>query len=507
MKCDYALDSADLNTSLSLSQTCFDLGHREDFDIMIRADYLYCAATSLMGVLSKEENESIKEQIYERCFYLYRTAKDLCLMEYEEIEILSKETYILFKAHIDGLILQIGVNYGNILSQCGRYVKSINNLNEILDMEFPMAIGNLALKIVDYSYYDKSNHEIMLYYAFQLLRKVLDEKVSYPEREYAQSLFYNYSNRIKNYICSDYLEQELSLTEYLNPIENMSDEEKKYRTWIGNNGLALNQLNDVFFEMQVGYDPLHLPTMIENIEDSRFPKYHGIFNQIKQEYASARFWAYEGLTDRNTHFSDKEVFLVNTLDYPIYGIGIEKVKAAYRSIYSIFDKIAYFLNKYFKLKIPDGTISFVNLWYKDVRKNKRREEIQKILQENYALNGLWWIYKDLRNKTVYEDKHIDPLLKKISNVRNAMEHRYLKILDYYEDGLNNNDERFDEFAYNISFQEFEKLTVELLKLTRESIIQLTMIIEIEESKKKVNKDSNQLLGQLFLSKFHDKWKG
>ncbi|GEL68200.1 hypothetical protein MPS01_23550 [Marinilactibacillus psychrotolerans] len=72
------------------------------------------------------------------------------------------------------------------------------------------------------------------------------------------------------------------------------------------------------------------------------------------------------------------------------------------------------------------------------------------------------------------------------------------------EGLNNNDERFDEFAYNISFQEFEKLTVELLKLTRESIIQLTMIIEIEESKKKLNKDSNQLLVQLFLSKFHDK---
>lgn len=37
----------------------------------------------------------------------------------------------------------------------------------------------------------------MLYYAFQLLRKVLDEKVSYPERDYAQSLFYDYSNRIK----------------------------------------------------------------------------------------------------------------------------------------------------------------------------------------------------------------------------------------------------------------------------------------------------------------------
>ncbi|HGF7738401.1 TPA: LA2681 family HEPN domain-containing protein, partial [Enterococcus faecium] len=157
--------------------------------------------------------------------------------------------------------------------------------------------------------------------------------------------------------------------------------------------------------------------------------------------------------------------------------------AAYRSIYSIFDKLAYFLNKYLKLGISDDVISFVNLWYKDVRNQKRRKEIQKIQRENYALNGLWWIYKDLRNKTVYGDKHIDPVLKKISGVRNAMEHRYLKILDYYELNLNKESSRLDEFAYNISFNDFEELTIELLKLAREAIIQLIMIIKIEESKK------------------------
>ncbi|WP_426579777.1 LA2681 family HEPN domain-containing protein, partial [Enterococcus faecium] len=110
---------------------------------------------------------------------------------------------------------------------------------------------------------------------------------------------------------------------------------------------------------------------------------------------------------------------------------------------------------YLKLGISDDVISFVNLWYKDVRNQKRRKEIQKIQRENYALNGLWWIYKDLRNKTVYGDKHIDPVLKKISGVRNAMEHRYLKILDYYELNLNKESSRLDEFAYNISFNDFE----------------------------------------------------
>ncbi|MFC0234523.1 LA2681 family HEPN domain-containing protein [Vagococcus entomophilus] len=237
-----------------------------------------------------------------------------------------------------------------------------------------------------------------------------------------------------------------------------------------------------------------------------FPRYHGIFNQIKQEYVSARFWIYEGLTDRSTHYSDKDVYLINTFDYPMYGIGIEKVKAAYRSIYSIFDKIAYFLNKYLKLKIPDGRISFVNLWYKDVRNKERRKEIQSIQRENYAFNGLWWIYKDLKNKTKYGDKHIDPILKRMSDVRNAMEHRYLKILDYYEFAQNEEDIKIDEFAYNISFHDFEKMTLELLILTREAIIQVTMIIKIEESKKESTREPNQIVENMSLLKFDDEWK-
>ena len=68
------------------------------------------------------------------------------MLGYDEL-IMDDESSIISKTYIDGLFLQLTVNYGNILSQCGRYVKSINNLNEVLEMNFPMAVGNLALKI------------------------------------------------------------------------------------------------------------------------------------------------------------------------------------------------------------------------------------------------------------------------------------------------------------------------------------------------------------------------
>lgn len=494
-----------MSESVRLSRLCFDLGQDETLFSMSRACYLYCSATCLMENVIKEKNEAIREKEYERCLYLYRTAKDLCLLSYDEL-IRDEESSIISKAHIDGLFLQLTVNYGNILSQCGRYVKSINNLNEVLESNFPMAIGNLALKIVDYSYFNESHRKIMLYHAFHLLESILDENVMFPEKRLAQGQFYKYLNGIKSSVGSEYLKTAFSFNDFLEPVDNMSEEEVRYRTWIGANGLALNQLNDIFFEVEVGYDPLHLPGIVEELGNSWFPRYHGIFNQVKQEYASARFWIYEGLTDRSIHYSDKDVYLVNTFDYPVYGVGIEKVKAAYRSIYSIFDKIAYFLNKYLELGISDGAISFATLWYKEVRGQKRRDEIRKIQRENYALNGLWWIYKDLRNKTVYGDKHIDPVLKRISDVRNAMEHRYLKIIDYYGLNQNKQDNRLDEFAYNISFNDFEKLTIELLKLTREAIIQLIMVVKIEESKKESNRDPDQVIGNLSLFEFDDEWK-
>ncbi|WP_413538373.1 LA2681 family HEPN domain-containing protein [Enterococcus malodoratus] len=508
--CDMAYDTCNSELLLELSEKGYDFGHRESFEKMLRANYLYCAATSLSGLIEisfENLKGDIIEKYYEKCIYLFRTARDCCKNEYKSILSLEDNNSIS-KMNVNQLYYRIIVNYSNLLSQSGRYIKSIESLNELSNEAFPMVTGILALKISDYSYYDISHRKIMLYQAFQMLSKVLDDQVKFPEKEYAQEQFITYSERILKALGEDYLSQQYSLTDFLDSHDDMDDEEINYRTWFSQKGLALNQLNDIFLDMQVGYDPLHLPSLTEPIDSPIIPRYHGLFNQIKQEYVSARFWIYEGLTDKSTHFSDKDVYLVNTLDYPIYGIGIEKIKAAYREIYSIFDKIAYFLNKYLDLGIPDHLISFHNLWYKKSKgKKSRRQEILSLQRHNYNLNGLWWIYKDLKNISVYENKHIDPILEKISKVRNAMEHRYLKVLDYFDSDAPQNDNRTDDFAYIISFESFEKLTIELLKLTREAIMQLTMIVQTEEDKReRSSKESVDFVQPISLSEFDDEWK-
>ena len=54
----------------------------------------------------------------------------------------------------------------------------------------------------------------------------------------------------------------------------------------------------------------------------------------------------------------------------------EKLKIAFRMAYSLFDKIAFFLKKYFRLPVSEQRVNFRTLWYPSVRNH---------LEHNYLL--------------------------------------------------------------------------------------------------------------------------
>jgi len=74
---------------------------------------------------------------------------------------------------------------------------------------------------------------------------------------------------------------------------------------------------------------------------------------------------YAGINSSKPHFSDKDVLLLNTLDYPSYSYGTELIKCAYKTLYSIFDKTAFLINSYFRLGVEEHRVSFRSIWYKD----------------------------------------------------------------------------------------------------------------------------------------------
>lgn len=114
-----------------------------------------------------------------------------------------------------------------------------------------------------------------------------------------------------------------------------------------------------------------------------------MFNQIKEEYIYARYLLYKVINPiGKVHFADKETHLEDTLNYSSYSIRIEKLKTAYRTLYSIFDRIAFSLNAYLKLGIVEQKVNFDSIW------SRLKEKEAK----NIALSALHWIDRDFKEK-------------------------------------------------------------------------------------------------------------
>lgn len=166
--------------------------------------------------------------------------------------------------------------------------------------------------------------------------------------------------------------------------------------------------------------------------------------------------------------------MVDTLDYPVRCFNIELTKSAYRTIYSLFNRIGYFLNDYYDLGLSKRKVSFGSVWGK-------KTNLLDISQSNYLLKALYWIKKDLYGNSISEYKaHIDPIFNKTYKIRNVMEHQYLKILSY--DDFDEYEQSIDELATIISLNEFNELLIDLLRTCREAIILFGTLVNIEEKK-------------------------
>lgn len=285
-----------------------------------------------------------------------------------------------------------------------------------------------------------------------------------------------------------------------------SENEIKYRKWCLENRLFMNPLNDLGPYPIAGRDILTTPSMTLDVGVG--PYYQGFYNQMKQEFVSSRYLYYEGINSAEPHFSDKEVFLFNTLDYPAYSLAVEKLKSAYRTTYSIFDKIAYFLQDYFKFE--EGKIYFSRIWYEKQRKKKGLRKCFKN-RKNWLLRGLFWLSKDLfENKPGFKNL-IEPDARKLHDIRNHLEHKYLKLHLSDWTPINQDKEEIkngltDTLAYSLSRKDFEEKTLRLLKLVRAALIYLSLSIHSEEQKKKDKMSSGSIAPPMFLDIWEDDWK-
>lgn len=388
------------------------------------------------------------------------------------------------------------VNHANALEQCGRKCSAIAYYGKALSVnpKFSMALGNIAKCLQHYALLegDAGHRAVLLKEAFKYYERALKnvDQNTYPE---AQEYF------VKNYqeIIQKYGKDWLS-----SPIEykvegTQSEKEADYREWCLFNHLFLNTLNDLpDSNMAFAADPIHFSSIRVSIKHAGLPFVVEMFNQIKEEFIYARLLLYEAVEgEQKLHFADKEAYLVDTLNYCSYSIRLEKLKTAYRTVYSLFDRIAFLLNAYLELGISETEVNFDRIF--EYRKNDK-QSLLNIENDNIAIQALHWIERDFKEKFGDADA---PHTKKLKTLRNAMEHKFVSIQLFPAE--NEEIKIADDNIYHVSEDQLVEYTMDLMKLVREAIIELVVAISIEERKQIANDDK---VASLTMTEYEDDFK-
>lgn len=403
---------------------------------------------------------------------------------------------------------QIFTNLGNQLDTLGRFVEAQAMWSRALaeDARFGMALGNRGYGRFHYaaSLYDHGHRDVFLFSAHKDLSMALSRKAKFESDGYpgAKVVFERLKAQIESAISIERAERLITMDGY--PM-GRSRAERQYRRWTLHNGLFLNPLNDLGPYSIAAQDILSLPSI--TTETGQFPPIIGFFNQMKQEYASGRWLLYEGLHARNVHFSDRRVSLINTLDYPNYGLAVEKVKTAYRIAYSIFDKIAYFLNEYAGLGIKPRDIYFKTLWYENSHKQPRTIRNEFASSKNWSLRGLYWLSKDLFDPELQEV--MEPEAQELYIIRNKLEHSYLKVHEMLlprSGGDPLSDMFTDRLAYSIARDDLQAKTIHLYRLVRAALIYLSLGMHREEERRRKAHTVQGLIAPMTLYPWRDQDK-
>ncbi|MFQ6332850.1 LA2681 family HEPN domain-containing protein [Methylophilus sp. 3sh_L] len=400
-------------------------------------------------------------------------------------------THSAFETTDDFRKCQILVNTGNILNHIGRPIEAIEYWRRALTIipSFAMAKVNLALgwEVYGKLLYDRRHSCLLLNQAYKMYSSLKTGRLIWDSEDFKQifSTVIEHENQIRLHVDVEKIDS-IPLDGYS---LGRSKVERIYRVWVLENTLFLNPLNDIGAHSIASTDILHLPSLVT--DQYMVPHHYGFFNQLKQEFASARYQLWQSISECDLckkHVSDKDVYLVDTLDFSRYGMAIEQVKLAFRSSYSLLDKVAYFINDYWDLGLPKRQITFSKVWYKNAKKiDGIHLQLENL--ENNCLRGLYWLSKDFVDEgnegELLLGKVMEPDATKLAGLRNHLEHKYVKVHDefFFDRDLSGGNFFDDELALHISTEELIAKSIKLLKLIRASLVYLSLAVHREEQVK------------------------
>lgn len=425
----------------------------------------YDIATAYSDIINVKK--SLEKQFIEKSIFNFRMA----LKYYEDIEPSIDE-----KSSIDYVAMRCHTNLGNIMRDIGRYICAIDNYHSaiFIDNGFAMATLNLSETLLDYSFYQIKEYEQQYYHhaSYYYYQCTIKYQINLEDISYLDKL----SKRI-NIFHNDYVENFLNKPLKL-PDFHIDSEEYNYRYFLKTQNLFLEICSDILNDDCFAVDSLILPK--DKLIGDRY-EFYALFNQIKSEYIYGRYLWYASTENKLSTpkyvEEQNDIFPINTNH--IFNVNDTLLRASYRILYSIFDKIGYFLNYYFDVGLKERDISFKNIW-KDCKNNKPI----KFPNQNVGLKALYWLQKDLYDEdsmnntmstySMHKDKNTatNPFAFTMSKMRNDIEHNFLITARSSLLELNKNAKIT---KYVISTQ-IDMNVKRIIKLLREAIIYLSIAV-------------------------------
>lgn len=401
-------------------------------------------------------------------------------------------------------LAQIVTNLANQMNTLGRPVEALRLYAGVLRRtpRFAMALANRGLVRFCFArmVHDDGHRAVLAAYACRDLEHVVDPKLEWDSApSNIIHLVKAKAAEIRSAVEVDAVLARTALDGW--PLGE--GDGKIYRHRMLDRQLFLNPLVMLGAHSIAATDPLHLPS--HTFSQGSVPPLVGWYNQMKQEFIGARLLYHEAmeaepLEDRPPHYADDDVRLYDTLDYAALSVGAEKLRLAFRTAYSLLDKVAGFVNAYFDLGHNPTRVDLRGVWYENPR--KRSTLHPKVADRpNLALRGLYWLSFDIVGEAMSgPDDALAPEAAHLNALRNALEHRCL-VLTTETFGAPENDGIERE-----GIAAFQRDTERMLELAHEALILLSLAMHEEEMLKRRDRKEDALIMDTLLPEYRRAWE-
>lgn len=478
---------------------------------LYEAHYLYCLGNCYSKLYETRKTEWYSDDLMKSVIFYRKALYALPKADWREHE---NNIYAY-----NSLRSMIETNLANHLSSQGRTLCCIPHYDKAISIDDNLiaiiAKANNEI-FFGHSLYDNGHAEYHYLVAYKLLKKGI-ESIGQLHPEQREPL--EEGGRLFNFI--KWFEEvfELSAFDYFKDYNEIYKNRKqgRYLEWCASKRLFLNDLNDSCKYPITYQDVFELPSFIQSLNASLTMNeelsYHGNYDELKNDYCYARylFFSSKDIPDDTPHMFNSTYQHVEDMTYSINNLKVAQYKSAFRIVYSLFDKVAYLISRFFDLNDlkHDKKISIDNL-FRDFTGNNNKWKPHKKLKDsdNHFIHALFYILKDIRKVGDSDSvtKWLDPDAVAFADIRNAMEHRSLKIVDDFGYELATSHNNYNDEEFRKMQEEANMLSDEIREI--ESKIEQAKKVGDHYSTQQLEDETNNIKSRLIelKSKVYEKEK-